>query len=308
MTSRWHRVTRRLGSVVLNATATLLLILLLAPAGRAQVVGADAGRWILTDWTRIPAGHADQGLATVWSADGRSHLVLRGNADLTPAMARRGWWHIGDPGSRDGYLVDVYQSANRARGKLFRVTAPDGRVTDWVHHLLPGEMVNNSFAAISPDGRWLVSGEWGTVSRLLVFPMPELNPAARAGRDLPLAAVITLSHPVRNVQGCSFASATRLVCSTNDTGTTLFPVPRQLLAVDLAAPLAGRPAAGTVALLGAVPQASGCGPSETEGIDVSGGTLRVVAREPGLCSGSVDVFTYTRAGTPLGSSHAHPGS
>jgi hypothetical protein len=287
------------------ALTALLTVVLCSPSARAATPRVTAGPWTLVGWRSVPAGHADQGLATVTTPAGRDRLVLRGNSDVPAALRARGWWHIGDPGSRFGYLVDAFQAAPAKRMKLFVVTAPSGARTHWLHRLAPGERINNSFAAVSPSGRWLVSGEWGTMRRLLVFPMPLLNQAARAGHDLPLAATIRLSRPVRNVQGCSFVTATRLVCATNDTTDALYGVARQLLRVSLSRPLDGRPVTATPTLLGALPQVSGCGPSETEGIDVHGDRLRVVAHEPGVCGGRVDLFTYrltaqtTRPQTPV---------
>jgi hypothetical protein len=247
----------------------------------------------------MSAGHADQGLASVSLLGGGQRLVTRGNADLPALVRAAGWWHIGDPGSTRGYLVDALQGAPSMRAKLFVLTAPDGHRSEWLHRLTPGEMINNSFAAVTPSGRWLVSGEWGTMRRLLVFPMPYFNPLARIAHNLPLVGTIRLSRPVRNVQGCSFASSTELVCSTNDPGDDLFSVARQLLGIRLRHPLDGHTQTGTPALLGAVPQASWCGTSEVEGIDVHAGTLRVLAHEPGTCNGEVDVFTYRLRSTTV---------
>lgn len=52
------------------------------------------------------------------------------------------------------------------------------------------------------------------MNRLLVYPMPGVaftDPSA----DLPYAAAIRLDHPVRDVQGCTFVTATRLLCSSD---------------------------------------------------------------------------------------------
>lgn len=136
------------------------------------------------------------------------------------------------------------------------------------------------------------------MTRLLVFPMPGRNPAARPGADLPLAATIRLTRPARNLQGCSFAALRSLVCATDDAGSDLFGVARQLLAVHLSRPVDGRPVTGTPVLLGAVPQVSWCGPAETEGLDVHGDRLLLVAHEPGGCRGWVDLFTYRCARLP----------
>lgn len=287
-------VRRAVAAVVAAVVALAIVIGVTAPdsdAAPAVPAEATAGPWTLAGWHAIPASRADQGLATVTGARG-DRIVFRGNADVTRRLRAAGWWHIGDPGSADGFLVDAYQGHRRMDAKLFVVTRPDGTATEWIHRLAPGEMINNSFAAVTPDWKWIVSGEWHTISRLLVFPMPFRNAAARAGRNLPLATTIALTHPMRNVQGCSFATAIELICSTNDQRTDLYPEPRQLIAVRLARPVDGTPMTATPTLLGAVPRVSDCGAAETEGIDVHGGVMRVIAHEQGRCSSRVDLFTY----------------
>lgn len=100
-----------------------------------------------------------------------------------------------------------YQAANPADGKMFHVVTPRNQSV-YTHALAPGEDPDNSFAAISPDGQWLVSGEWGAQGRLLVFPMPILNPTVPVGDGpLALAATITLSTPLTQVQGCDLRAA-----------------------------------------------------------------------------------------------------
>jgi hypothetical protein len=155
-------------------------------------------------------------------------------------------------------------------------------------------MPNNSFAAVAPGGRWFVSGEWNTMTRLLVFATPHATAGTSRGDHLlPLATAIALTHPVRNVQGCAFTSSTTMICSTNDPGTDLYPVARQLLTVQLARPLDGRPVTGTPRLLGAVPSQTLClGPAgEVEGIDVHGNRMVVAVNSD--CGPSSQLFTYT---------------
>lgn len=305
-----REVLRYARSVLVLAISTLLVTLILAPGARGNTVHATAGPWTLVSARQVPAGSADQGVATVQPPHGAARIVTRGGHDVPTSLRARGWWHIGDPGSTHGYLLDAYQGRAAMRAKLFMLTAPDGRRTEWIHELAPGEAINNSFVAVAPSGRWFVSGEWGTMTRLLVFPTPGFNAAARSGHDLPLATTIRLTHPIRNVQGCSFASATQLVCATNDTSTDLFGVARQLIGVDLTHPTDGHMQSGRPVLLGVVPQVSGCGVAETEGLDVHGGRLLLVAHEPGLCSGQSVLFTYRARHRDLATlrfAHAYPG-
>lgn len=298
------RTTRRRVRYAGAVGATALLVTgLAAPATAAPPTPGSptvwsAGPWRLTSWRAVPAGSADQGVATVSTPNGRDHIVLRGDAQIPPRLRAQGWWHVGDPGSRRGYLLDAYQARSARRAKLFALTTPDGRHSVWVHRTVPGEKINNSFAAVAPSANWFVSGEWGRMTRLLVFPMPGRNPLARPGRNLPLAATISLTRPVRNVQGCSFAAPTQLICSTNDPYHDLFRTPQQLLSIALTRPVSGRPQRGVPTELGPVPQLTGCGAAETEGVDVRNGRLLLVTHQPASCGGMVDLFSYHLKGSP----------
>ncbi len=206
-------------------------------------------------------------------------------ATIPLSVLAAGWNHVGDPDAWGGYYIEPYQR-DSGSAKMFRVQAPDGSWARYTHTLFPGEALNNSFDAISPDGQWLVSGEWGTMTRLLVFPAPGLNPATSPSRDLALAGTINLDRPVRDVQGCDFVTATRLLCSSDDPAGTLFGIAKPLLQVDLAAPLSGTTVDATVTALRQIPLASACsGSFEVEGIDYDrrDGTLRILVMSPSVC-------------------------
>ena len=67
--------------------------------------------------------------------------------------------------------------------------------------------MNNSFATISADGQWFVSGEWLQMQRLLVFAMPQRNPSApRAGRPGDHRALTSLGElPMQSLCSGTFA-------------------------------------------------------------------------------------------------------
>jgi len=251
---------------------------------------------------------ADQGVTSIVEPAGHVRVVTRGSGTVPADLRRQGWVHVGDPDSHAGYLLDAYQGRPNADAKLFVLTAPDGSRSGYVHHLLRGEMFNNSFIAIAPGGQWFVAGEWGTIRRLLVFAMPGFNLAApRPGRNLVLAAMITLTRPMRRVQGCSFASPTSLVCSTDDRRADLYGVAQQILTVQLARPLDGRAVTGAPSLLGAVPHLSACpGLGETEGIDIHGRHLRLAQVEPTPCRSSTLLYSYSSADSLPGTQHDTP--
>jgi hypothetical protein len=232
-------------------------------------------------------------VTTTTSATGSVTVLTRGDADIPPALFHDGWTHVGDPDSHLGYVVDAYQARPGALSKLFVVTAPNGRTVHLIHPLVAGELFNNSFVAVSPDGHWLVSAEWNVIRRLLVFRLPALGPAMGSA-TLPMQSTIELSRPLRNVQGCDFNGTTALVCSTNDPDQGLFPVSRQLISIRLPRRLDGQPLIGQVDLIGEVPRPTSCtGNGETEGLDVTAGTLRVAVVEPAPCRTSTRLYTYT---------------
>lgn len=258
------------------------------------------GPWEPIGHTFVLTGLGGEGLASVTEPDGKSKIVYRGQLSIPPAVLKQGWSHIGDPGAWGGYLVDAYQAPAPGKEKMFRVTTPRGAHYEFVHTLALGEKLNNSFAAISPDGRWLVSGEWGEMRRLLVFPSPISKAAGPhpAGGPLPLASEIELDRPVKDVQGCAFINPTELLCSTDDPGTQLWATPDQLLEVTLPSPLAGATVTAGVSSLGELPLVSDCsGTFEVEGIDYQPGTgiLRAEVVPPDWCGLLTTVYEYRRA-------------
>jgi hypothetical protein len=248
--------------------------------------------WVQTGTAYTDTLGGGQGLAS--RADGSLHH--RGLADIPLDLRSKGWNHVGDPDIARGYTFDAYQGADTATSKMFAVTTPTGKRYDYVHQLNPGEKVNNSFATVSPDGQWLMSGEWGDQNRLQVFPAPLLNPSTpKTGGDLKEAWQITLDKPVRDIQGCDFVTDTRLVCASDDASQTLFPEIRPLLQVDLPHKLDGQPVTGSVKSLFGLPQKSICteGAFEAEGVDydVTSGTLRAEVIPPGVCAVATTVYS-----------------
>lgn len=270
---------------------TLVLLTLAVPSAAALTPGRVVTNedLALVGLSVVSDVRADQGLASV-TRGGVTTVVTRGSGSIPRALLRAGWTHIGDPDSRGGYLLDAYQGEATSRVKLFVLTAPDGRRTLLTHTLTAGEAFHNSFAAISPGSAFFVGGEWGTMTRLLVFSLPPRAPPA----SLPLAAVITLDRRVRDVQGCAFESATAMLCSTNDPHTDLFGAPRQILRVQLSRPLDGRSLAAHVSLVATVPVDATCAATpEAEGIDVHGETVRVLVNSG--CNDVATIYRYVRS-------------
>ncbi|MGW1497943.1 hypothetical protein ACWCQW_05025 [Streptomyces mirabilis] len=273
---RCHTV---LAGLVTLATAAVLSVSVTTPAAAADT------------WTEVGSDRADpltesQGLTSVEVPAGSPNHYT-GIGTIPVGVSVRGWNHVGDPdASYNGYYVEPYQ-ADSGSAKMFRVQAPGGAWSEYVHALSPGEALNNSFDTISPDGQWMVSGEWGTMTRLLVFPTPGVNASTSPSANLPQASTINLDHAVRDVQGCDFVMATQLLCSSDDPAGTLFGITKPLLQIDLsAAPSGSGDVTGHVTALRQLPLRSSCsGTFEAEGIDYDRrtGTLRVIVVSPGFC-------------------------
>lgn len=285
------RLSGVLGSLVALTCALALGLVSPVPARANAVVdgvGRAAGHPVM-----LPSATANQGLATVSVRRGGrtvSETITRGRASIPAALSRAGWVHIGDPDGSGSTVVDAFQGRPGARAKLFTVTEAGAPAARLIHPLVRGEAFNNSFAAIAPGARYLVSGEWGTERRLLVFALSaRLRPGST--HTEPLAGIIALSRAVRDVQGCAFRSARLLLCSTNDPTTDLFPVPRQLLALQLGRPVGPGVTPARPALVASVPQPTVCPgvPGEVEGLDVQGNLVRVLVNT--RCRPETQLFT-----------------
>ncbi|SOD90083.1 hypothetical protein [Streptomyces sp. Ag109_G2-15] len=272
---RCHTV---LAGLVTLATAAVVSLAAPAPASAAD------------NWTETGSDRADpltesQGLTSV-EVPANSPNRYTGIGTIPIGVSSRGWNHVGDPdASYNGYYIEPYQQ-DSGNSKMFRVQAPGGAWSEYVHTLSPGEALNNSWDAISPDGQWMLAGEWGTMNRLLVFPTPGINPSTSPSANLPQASKVNLDHAVRDVQGCDFSGPTTLLCSSDDPDGSLFGMTKPLLQIDLSAAPGSADVSGHVTALRQLPLRSSCsGTFETEGIDYDrrSGVLRVIVMSPGFC-------------------------
>ena len=294
---------RRAGAFASTFAAMVALLVATAlPASAWTVVGTES----ITSLTQ------GQGLATVDRPDGTTYLFYDGTLTVPQDAIDAGYDHVGDPDSSGGVIFQPFQAAGGGNGtKMFRALHQNGTHADYVHTLAPGEQMNNSWVAVTPDGQWMLAGEWGSMTRFLVFPTPQLNATTPPnGGALPLAAEVQLDHPVVDVQGCDFVSATRLLCSSDDAAAEGGFPRKPLLQVDLAAAVTGADVAGAVTAVGPLPLQSECPVAkpgswpddfEAEGIDYDAptGALRVEVIPPGICGVTGTVYVYTVDGTPL---------
>lgn len=269
-----------------RATAALIASVALTLAAGTTARADSPGGWVPSGSpSTVNSLTGGEGIAS--QADGS--LLYRGLGSIPVTQRIEGWNHVGDPDIARGYVFDAYQGGDDATSKMFAVTTPDGQLYEYTHPLDPGEMLNNSFAAVSPDAQWLVSGEWGDENRLQVFPAPLLNPSTPpTGGTLAQAGQISLDRTVSDIQGCDFVSDTRLVCSTDDAA-------KDVVQVDLPHALDGTPVTGQVTMLFQLPQSSVCsGTFEAEGIDYdpAARVLRVEIVSPGVCEVATTVYSY----------------
>jgi hypothetical protein len=288
---------RLLRPAVPFAVCATALALVALGATSAAAAGSPISGWTQTGSYLENTLTAGEGVATVDPPGGTPYELYRGSASIPLGLAVAGWTHVGDPDSADGYIFDAYQNSSSSAGdKMFLVTTPSGATYQYVHTLVSGELYNNSFAALSPDTRWMVSGEWGTMDHLQVYPTPLLNPETSAtGGSLDLAGYIELDHPVNDIQGCSFITSTKLICASDDSSESLFSNAKPLLEVDLSAPLSGSDVTGHVVDLGSIPQSSICsGTFEAEGTDYdpATGILRVEIIQPSVCEVVTSVLEF----------------
>jgi len=276
-----------------------------AATGAGHTAKASAAADTITGWTETGSYlegtlGAGEGLATVDPPGGTPYTLYRGLASIPLSLDAAGWTHVGDPDSVDGYIFDAYQnSSSSSNEKMFLVTTPSGATYQYIHTLVSGELYNNSFDTVSPDTQWLVSGEWGTMSHLQIYPTPLLNPETSSdGGTLDLSGYIELDHQVNDIQGCDFVTSTELICASDDSSETLFPNAKPLLEVDLSAPLDGSDVTGHVVDLGSIPQSSICsGTFEAEGVDydVATGVLSVEIIQPSVCEVVTSVYEYEQS-------------
>jgi len=269
-----------------RAAALLLATAALTAAGTATAHADDSpGGWERTGSSTVSSLTGGEGIAS--RADGS--LLTRGLGSIPLSLRAAGWGHVGDPDISNGYVFDAYQGGDSATSKMFEVTTPSGSTYDYTHPLDSGELLNNSFATVSPDSQWLVEGEWGTMNRLQVFPAPLTNSSTPAtGGTLPQAGQITLDQNVDDIQGCDFVSATRLVCDSDDAN-------KDVLQVDLPHALDGTAVTGQVTTLFQLPRSSICsGTFEAEGIDydTNAKVLRVEIVPPSVCEVATTVYSY----------------
>lgn len=296
-----------MGKGLLRATASCALVLglLVATAGPGRAdTPPDLGPWRFEGHS-VGGFTRSQGLATdpalpgitlyswqlglEWAGPGGHAFRRLLGTPLQLFFA--GYLHIGDVDAHGGRAYIPYENSGKGTEKAYGVMdLASGRILGWsVHQLEPGEAYNNSWVAVSPDGQWMVSGEWEDVTSFLVFRTADVGQAS-----IGVAFRVRLDTTLTLVQGCDFDGPVRLVCHDNTED-------RRLLQIDLDRALDGSDVGARTTVLGstpvdlAVPLLAGVckNPTEAEGVDVSGTTLRFMTVDP--CLLWSHEYRYTRA-------------
>jgi hypothetical protein len=283
--------------VLTVALAAVLTTMSTGPASAAQIHG-----WRIVGQTSVSTAVGGEGVATVRVPGTAARTYFTAGPAIPAPIQAEGWGHIGDPDSLRGYVFDPYQQVIPApTKKMFMVTTPAGQQFEYTHQMADDELAVNAAAydAISPNGQWMVSSELAPVTRLLVFPTPLLNPSTpQAGGTIQVASRILLDHLVRNLQGCDFVTATRLICASDDSNNDIYPTSKPLLQIDLRHQLGGKDVTARVTSLGQIPLASTCvGAYTVEGVDFDTptGQLRVEVVPPSPCNTDITVYTLQHA-------------
>jgi hypothetical protein len=295
----------RLRSGALAIAAAAALTGFAAPSALAapSIPAFQINGWHVIGQTSEPDAIAGEGVATVRAPGKPMWIDYTDGATIPASIINQGWGHIGDPDSWRGYIVDPYQqpaSVTPVTKKMFMVTTPSGAQYEYVHQLSDDEIGPNAaaFDTVTPDGQWMVSAELAPVTRLLVFPTPLINKqTAPTGGDINVASRILLNHMVRNLQGCDFVNATRLICASDDSNNDIYPTSKPLLQIDLKHPLNGKDVTAKVTSLGQIPLASACtGTYTVEGVDYDTvtGDLRVEVDAPSPCNTDITIYTLHR--------------
>jgi hypothetical protein len=289
----WARSAVTIAVWVIVGTVAPSVAVASSPTPPARQMAARAPTaWTLRTFFTKPITVAGEGVASY--ASGR--VLFRGFAQVPAAVRQLGFNHVGDEDiDWSGHIYDAYEDDHPDPvAKLFTITAPNGRASYYRHLLARGEEYNTSFVTVSPNDRWLVSGEWNTERRLLLLSNPK---GRRSGSSIRLAGTIVLRPALYHVQGCDFFDAVTLICSTDN-------AVHAVVKVSLSAPVHRGTNRATDRRLFVPREASKCPGTgfESEGVDYNArtGRLTLGINEPGACVGTTDINVYTLAHGPTG--------
>ena len=266
--------------------------------------------WVLAEETlEIPGLHS-QGLATLpalgptdfvftsrFTVDHtRDGKIVALNFAFSPELLDLGFDHLGDPDANGTLIYGALEDnsdpvVNPYHRGFVLFDAETLSIAGWAND--PGRPDNPAdedcpWAAVSPDGQWVVTGQWDPMQTVIVYRAEKLM----SGHTVRPEAEIPMDMPFSDVQGCDFDGPRVLVCASDDADAG-----RLLYAIILSGPLEGdavpRLTAHVEAIFPApVPEMQCTQPQEVEGVDVDGDTLRVLVI--GSCQIDEHLYRYER--------------
>lgn len=257
--------------------ATAALALVIGMATPASAAGPEypptLGPWTYQGTTTQNTGFAGQGYASVTATGGWLWTGLTATKFFNSAGTQTArllppapYDHIGDPDAYGYYAYIPLQRNDGGRTQGFQIrNGLTGAVSVAEWSLPYGYQINNSWVAISPDGKWMLNGGWGNQTYFTGFTRPT------GGGPITLKFRVTLDTTLRNVQGCDFVTNMRLVCADDKEGAGN----KSIWAVDLNHYLDGVNRTARVTRLGDAPGDQtdpACREGETEGVDYNAAT------------------------------------
>jgi len=279
------------------------------PAQESRPLPIPSQDWVLVgENTEVPALHS-QGLAAV-PALGPTDFVFTSQftidrteggeiAALSFAFSKDlldlGFDHLGDPDARGtrvyGGIEDNSNPVHPYHRGFVVYDAETLSMEGWSND--PGSPDDRGdgdapWVAVSPDGNWVVTGEYRPMRNVIVFRADTLV----AEHTVQEEARIPLDSPFNDVQGCDFDGPRVLVCSSNDGDTG-----RLLYALILSGPLQGETVPQITAHVESlfpipIPPPQCDNAPEVEGLDVDGETLRVLVI--GSCRVDSHLYRFER--------------
>lgn len=268
-------ITRRRRALWTAPLAIVMTIVLgVSTAGAAgPVYPPTLGPWTYQSTILKGTGAEGEGYASIpatggwmWSGLTATKFYNSAGAQTARLTAPAPYTHIGDPDAYGYWAYIPLQRDDGVRTMGFQIRSLlTGAVTlaEWT--VPSGYQTNNSWIAISPDGKWMLNGGWGNETFFTGFTRPTAN------GPITLGFKITLDTTLRNIQGCDFVTNLRLVCQDDKEGAGT----KSVWQVDLNHYLDGVNRTAHVTRLGPAPGDQtdpACIQGESEGVDYNTST------------------------------------
>lgn len=218
--SRTSRACRRAAWIAPLAIVLTMTIGTSTASAAGPVYPATLGPWTYQSTIMKGTGAEGEGYASIantggwaWAGLTATKVYNSAGTQVAKLLPPAPYDHIGDPDAYGWYLYIPLQRNDGGQTLAFQIrNMLNGSVSinEWT--VPSGYMTNNSWIAISPDGKWLLNGGWGNMNYFTAFARP-----TGAGTST-LAFKITLDRTLRNIQGCDFISNLRMVCQDDVEG------------------------------------------------------------------------------------------